>query len=186
MKHRVTFCLVALVLVTTAAASVAGPILKPRKYHGPIPRSALTLGVGFLGGASNSEMYDYFDRRVPQAAKNETENNDFENAPLIELTYTYKAHPQFAVRVNAYAALLTSSWKGVIIPNIPPPDTASSEWLRPAVAADVKFVPCGHPDFFPRRIANASRPLELEWTREMLELLEVDNEIADLVCQQSV
>lgn len=138
MKHRVTFCLFALVLVTTAAASVAGPILKPRKYHGPIPRSALTLGVGFFGGASNSEMYDYFDRRVPQAAKSETESNDFDNAPLIELTYSYKAHPQFAVRVNAYAALLTSSWTGIIIPNIPPPDTVTN-WVRPAVEADVEF-----------------------------------------------
>ncbi len=139
MNHRVTFCLTALVLVTTAAAAVAGPILKPRKYHGPIPRSTLTLGVGVFGGASNSEMYDYFDRRVPQAAKSETQTNDFDNAPLIELTYTYKAHPQFAVRVNAYAAFLTSDWKGVIIPNVQPPDTATSQWLRPIVAADVEF-----------------------------------------------
>jgi hypothetical protein len=127
------------VLLTAASAAFAGPILKPRKYHGPIPRSTLTLGVGFLGGATNAEMYDYFDRRVPEPAQNETQSNDFGNAPLVELTYTYKAHPQFAIRGNAYAAYLTSDWTGVIVPSVDPPDTVGPNWRRPAVDAVVDF-----------------------------------------------
>lgn len=139
MRHRITLAVTVVVLLTTASAVVAGPILKPRKYHGPIPRNSLTLGVGFLGGATNEEMYDYFDRRVPQPAKNETQSNDFGNAPLVELTYTYKAHPQFAIRGNAYAAYLKSDWTGVIVPSIDAPDTVGPNWIRPLVNADVTF-----------------------------------------------
>ena len=139
MIQRVMVGVTVVVLLTTASAAFAGPILKPRKYHGPIPRSSLTLGVGFLGGASNEEMYRYFDRRVPEPAKNETQSNDFGNAPLVELTYTYKAHPQFAIRGNAYAAYLTSDWQGVIVPSVDPPDTAGPNWRRPAVDAVVDF-----------------------------------------------
>jgi len=139
MTQRTTLGITVVVLLTTVSAAFAGPILKPRKYHGPIPRNSLTLRVGFLGGATNDEMYDYFNRRVPEPAKNETSSEDFGNAPLVELTYTYKAHPQFAVRGNAYAAYLASDWKGVIIPSIDAPDTVGPNWSKPAVDAVVDF-----------------------------------------------
>jgi hypothetical protein len=139
MIQRLTLGVTVVVLLTTVSSAFAGPILKPRKYHGPIPRNSLTLRVGFLGGASNSEMYDYFSTRVPEPAKNETQSNDFGNAPVVELTYTYKAHPQFAVRGNAYAAFLTSDWRGVIVPSVEPPDTVGPNWQRPSVDAVVDF-----------------------------------------------
>ena len=139
MIQRFTLGVTVVVLLATVSSSFAGPILKPRKYHGPIPRSSLTLGVGFLGGASNSEMYDYFDTRVPEPAKSETQSNDFGNAPLVELRYMYKAHPQFAVRANAYAAFLTSDWKGIIVPSVDHPDTLIPNWRRPTADAVVEF-----------------------------------------------
>jgi opacity protein-like surface antigen len=139
MDNRFLPGIAAVVLLTTVSAAFAGPILKPRKYHGPIPRSSLNLGVGFLGGAANEEMYEYFNQRVPEPVKNETQSNDFGNAPLVELTYTYKTHPQFAVRGKAYAAFLTSDWTGVIVPVIEAPDTVSPEWQRPSVDAKTTF-----------------------------------------------
>jgi outer membrane protein W len=139
MNHRARLGIAVAVLVTTSSAAFAGPILKPRKYHGPIPRNSLTFGIGFLGGATNEEMYNYFDTRVPAPVRNETQSNDFDNAPLIEVTYTYKAHPQFGVRANAYAGYLTSEWKGVIVPNVEAPDTVGPNWQRPSVNADVDF-----------------------------------------------
>jgi len=139
MKHRVTLFVVFLVLLSTAAAAVAGPILKPRKYHGPIPRSSLALRVGFFAGASNSQMYDYLDTRVPAPARDETLSNDFDSAPMAELAYVYKAHPQFAVRANFYVAYLKSDWTGIIDTNIPPPDDATQQWLSPTVNTNVSF-----------------------------------------------
>jgi hypothetical protein len=84
-------------------------------------------------------MYNYFNTRVPEPVKNETQSTDFDNAPLVELTYTYKAHPQFGIRANAYAAYLASDWNGVIVPRVEAPDTVGSNWQRPAVDADVDF-----------------------------------------------
>lgn len=139
MHYKTALGVTAAALLLTASVASAGPILKPRKYHGPIPRNSLTLGIGFLGGANNEEMYDYFNTRVPEPAKDETQSNDFGNAPVVELTYTYKAHPQFAVRANAHAAYLTSDWKGVIIPSVERPDTATPQWQAPSVDSDVEF-----------------------------------------------
>jgi hypothetical protein len=138
MKHRVTLFAI-LLIVTSAAVSVAGPIFKPRKYHGPIPQNSLTLRFGFLAGATNAEMFTYFDTRVPQPVRNETVSNDFGNAPLFELTYTYKMHPQFAVRANAYLSLLTSDWTGIREPAVQPPDTATSQWLSPTITDETTF-----------------------------------------------
>jgi hypothetical protein len=129
----------AVVLLTAASDVLAGPILKPRKYHGPIPRSTLSLGFGFLGGASNEEMYEYFDSQVIAPVKDQTQSNDFGNAPLVQLTYTYKAHPQVAVRGNAYAAYLQSDWSGILVLNEDPPDTATSQWQQPTVSAQRTF-----------------------------------------------
>jgi hypothetical protein len=139
MIHRVLLAAILIVVLFAAASAVAGPILKPRKYHGPIPRSTLTLSVGFLGGASNEEMFDYFSRQVPQFARDTTQSNDFGNAPLVQLTYTYKAHPQVAVRGNLYAALLESDWTGVLVPNIPPPSGTTDEWLPPVLLSERTF-----------------------------------------------
>jgi hypothetical protein len=133
MNHRVTIGVTVIALLTAASVALAGPILKPRKYHGPIPRSTFSIGVGFLGGASNEEMFNYFDTQVPEPVRDETQSNDFGNAPLIQLTYTYKAHPQVAVRGNAYAAYLKSDWKGILVLNEEPPDTATARWLQPTV-----------------------------------------------------
>jgi hypothetical protein len=129
---------VAVVLLNTAADVLGGPILKPRKYHGPIPRNTFSIGFGFLGGATNEEMYNYFDSQVIAPVKDETQSNDFGNAPLIQLTYTYKAHPQVAVRANAYAAYLQSDWSGILVLNEDPPDTAIS-WQQPTVNAQRTF-----------------------------------------------
>jgi hypothetical protein len=132
MKHRVTLCAIFFILLSEATA-IAGPIIKPRKYHGPIPRSSLTLRVGFLGGATNEDMLNFFDTRVPQPARRETESNDFGNSPVIELTYTYKAHPQFAVRGNLYASRLQSDWQGVFVADVPAPDSLIGNWFPPTL-----------------------------------------------------
>jgi hypothetical protein len=139
MKHRVALIVSLLLVCSVVASAVAGPIIKPRKYHGPIPRSSLTLRFGFLGGATNEEMLDYFDRRVPDPVRNETVSNDFGNAPLAELAYMYKAHPQFAVRASVYAAYLTSDWQGTMVPPIEPPDTVGQDWQAPSVLQKTTF-----------------------------------------------
>jgi hypothetical protein len=84
-------------------------------------------------------MYDYFDTTVPEPVKDETQSNEFGNAPLVQLTYTYKAHPQVAVRANAYAAYLQSDWAGIIVLNEDPPDTATGQWQQPTVSTERTF-----------------------------------------------
>jgi hypothetical protein len=95
--------------------------------------------LGFLGGASNEEMLNFFDTRVPQPARNDIVKNDFGNSPLIDLTYTYKMHPQFAARANFYASLLESDWKGIREVSIEPPDTVGSGWLSPIMTDETTF-----------------------------------------------
>jgi hypothetical protein len=123
MKLRVTLSVFLIVSLLVATVASAGPIIKPRKYHGPIPQQSVSLRVGFLGGASNSEMYDYLETLVPQPVRDLTETTDFGNAPLVEATYTYKLHPQFAVRANFYACFLRSDSKGVREASVDLPDT---------------------------------------------------------------
>ena len=139
MKQRVTLSVLILVILSEAATAVAGPIIKPRKYHGPIPRGSFSLRVGFLGGASNDEILLHFDSKVPDPVQDETVSNDFGNAPLIEATYIYKLHPQFALRANFYVAFLRSEWKGVLVPSIEPPDTVIGTWLAPSVNAALDY-----------------------------------------------
>ena len=139
MKHRVTLSVLILAILSEAVSAVAGPIIKPRKYHGPIPRSSFSLRVGFLGGASNEEILDFFDSKVPDPVQDETVSNDFGNAPLIEGTYIYKVHPQFALRANFYVAFLKSDWKGILVPSIEPPDTVGSSWQGPSVNAALDY-----------------------------------------------
>jgi hypothetical protein len=139
MKHRVLLAAILVVVLSTATSVVAGPILKPRKYHGPIPRSSVTLSLGFLGGASNAEMFDYLSRQVPQFARDTTQSNDFGNAPLIQVSYAYKAHPQVAVRGDLYGALLQSDWTGIVVPNIDPPPGTTDQWLEPVLLSEKTF-----------------------------------------------
>jgi len=84
-------------------------------------------------------MYTYFNSTVPDPVRQETASNDFDNAPLVELTYMYKAHPQFAVRANLYAAFLTSDWTGVRVPSIEDPDTVGPNWRGPSVNQSSEF-----------------------------------------------
>ena len=55
----------------------AKPILKPRKYHGPIPRKYFTYSIGFLGGADNADMWDFLDRSVAQPFRRFLSTSDF-------------------------------------------------------------------------------------------------------------
>lgn len=139
MKHRFTVAAILIAVVCVASVAVAGPILKPRKYHGPIPRSTFTLSGGFLGGASNEEMLNFFSMEVPQSERDTTQSNDFGNAPMLQLTYTYKAHPKVAIRGNLYGSYLPSDWTGKLVPNVPPPPGASTEWQAPVVIAERTF-----------------------------------------------
>jgi outer membrane protein W len=136
MKLRITFVAFLVVTLLVAAAASAGPIIKPKKYHGPIPRGSITLRAGILAEATNAEMYDYIESLVPQPAKDLTESSDFGNAPMFEITYTYKLHPQFAVRGNFYAAFLTSSGSGVRTATVELPDTTE---LAPTIDYNTSF-----------------------------------------------
>ena len=132
MNHRVVFASLFLVVFVCSVAT-AGPILKPRKYHGPIPRSSITLRGGFMGGATNEEMFDYLDSQA--APPFEAFSDDFGTAPLGEIAYTYKLHPQFAVRGNFSWARLKGTGEGVFVPNVDLPDTVAA----PAVEYDREF-----------------------------------------------
>jgi hypothetical protein len=106
-----------------AAPAPADPILKPHKYHGPIPQSSISLRVGMLGEASNEEMIDFLDERVPQSADPAVEE-DFGNGLTFEISYTHKPHPHFAVRFNASVSLLRSEGSGtLVLQDVNPPDS---------------------------------------------------------------
>lgn len=103
--------------------SAAGPIIKPMKYHGPIPKKSFSLRIGFLGGATNEEMWDKLDALVEERQGGEPATDDFGNGLSIDGTLTFKMHPRFAVRNNVNFSSLRSMSDGQYIP---PPDTAIS------------------------------------------------------------
>jgi len=110
-----------LVLIPTAD-SVSGPILKPRKYFGPIPQNAVSLRIGFFGGASATELMSYLDRDITPPEESTTK--DFDNGLTFELNYMYKPHPQFGLRANASVSFLDASSTGFFVePGIAPGDT---------------------------------------------------------------
>jgi hypothetical protein len=115
--------------------SFAEPILKPRKYHGPIPKKYFTFGIGVFGGADNSEMWAYLDRQVDQPLQKETDTNDFGASLALDASYSAKVHPQFALRAKAGLAILKSDSKGLFIPNVEPDSTGS----RPLLNSDREF-----------------------------------------------
>ncbi|MFH1755490.1 MAG: hypothetical protein ABIA59_07280 [Candidatus Latescibacterota bacterium] len=110
------FCgLITALMLFSASVAVSGPILKPRKYYGPIPRSALSLRVGFHGGANNEQMWGFIDGLYQRPAGDEN-TDDFGNAIILDATYTYKLHPQFAFRLDGSLSILRSASKGYFVP----------------------------------------------------------------------
>lgn len=110
MKSMALVLLLLLVIASTAGAALAGPILKPRKYYGPIPQSSLTVRAGFLGGASNAEMIEYLDGLI--LSSEEARSEDFGTEASFEVTYMHKPHPQFGLRANVSLTLLRTSGDG--------------------------------------------------------------------------
>jgi hypothetical protein len=102
-------------VLTPPQGSSAEPILKPRKYEGPIPKRYFTIGIGFLGGAENAEMWDLLDRQVLSTVDGETQTDDFGTSLALDGSYTAKVHPQFALRARGGLAILksesTGKWK---------------------------------------------------------------------------
>jgi hypothetical protein len=94
--------------------ATAEPILKPHKYHGPIPQNLLSVRVGTLGGASNEEMINYLDGRVKPPF--EVSSQDFGNGLAIDVGFIHKPHPQFGVRVNGSASFLSYTSSGDFVP----------------------------------------------------------------------
>jgi hypothetical protein len=95
----------------------AEPILKPKKYHGPIPQSSLSIAIGFYSGASAEEMWSYLDRQIDQPLQKELKTEDFGSAPNIDLVYNKKLHPNFAFRLKGGVAFLKSSSTGQLVPS---------------------------------------------------------------------
>lgn len=120
MNLRTVVCSVVAMCVGIAVlappqGSNAEPILKPRKYYGPIPKRYFTLSIGLVGGAANEEMWDLLDRMVIEPLRKETDTNDFGASLALDGAYTVKVHPQFAVRARTGLVLLrsgsTGKWK---------------------------------------------------------------------------
>jgi len=100
----------ATIILLAASSTVAEPIMKPRKYHGPIPQNNLSLRVGFFGDASNEEMNTYLDSRYQ--APFQALSEDFGSGLTLELAYMFKPHPNFGLRVNASGTFLDSKGSG--------------------------------------------------------------------------
>ncbi len=68
-------------------------------------------------------MIDFLDDQIKPP--NKAFSNDFSNGLIIDGTYTYKLHPQLAVRTNVSAAFLRSDGNGLFVPRRPTslPDT---------------------------------------------------------------
>ena len=119
------FLFVAVLAHATLAATE--PLLKPKKYHGPIPQSSFTLRVGFMSGADNSQMIDALELKPPF----ESFSKDFTSALSIDANYAHKVHPQFAVRANISASFLTTTSTGLFVPEFTDlPDTLDAPLLN--------------------------------------------------------
>jgi len=100
--------------------SIAKPLFKPMKYYGPIPKKSFSIRIGFIGGATNQEMWDALKPKI----KNPdiiAYSNDFSNAFVVDGTFTAKLHPNFGVRTNLSLGLLRSDSHGTDVPNIGDP-----------------------------------------------------------------
>ncbi|UCG50399.1 MAG: hypothetical protein JSW58_09285 [Candidatus Latescibacterota bacterium] len=127
MKRTIICSLVFVSLVipilSPPTVSYADPILKPRKYHGPIPKRYFTISIGVMGGADNEEMWNFLAREVDEVLRDEATTDDFGAAPSIECSYTTKLHPQFAVRGKGALTILRSESRGLLIPDVEPDTT---------------------------------------------------------------
>jgi opacity protein-like surface antigen len=115
MKRRAVSLLLFVVLLAPVALTAAEPIIKPKKYHGPIPRSSFALRVGFLGGPDNAEMIEALDKKLTGPEKDASFSEDFGNGLSIDGTYVYKLHPQFAFRANLGASFLRTDGEGAFV-----------------------------------------------------------------------
>jgi hypothetical protein len=122
------------VLLAPLAQSHADPILKPKKYHGPIPKKSFGLSIGFLGGPDNEQMYIYLDGLVDAPLQSRLQTTDFEGSPQFDAYYTIKLHPNFAFRLTGGVAPLKSDSKGFAIAS--EPDTSG---LRPLLSFKREF-----------------------------------------------
>lgn len=92
----------------------AEPILKPKKYHGPIPKRYFTFNVGFLAGPDNEAMWSYLDGLIDEPLQKETSTSDFGASLALDAVYSVKLHPQFAVRSKIGVAFLGSQSTGLL------------------------------------------------------------------------
>jgi len=116
MSRRAVCLVLSAVLAVQATMAAAEPIIKPKKYHGPIPRSSFSLRVGFLGGPENSEMIEALDKDIKRPF--EAFSQDFGNGLCIDGTFTYKVHPQFALRANVSGSFLRTEGTGNFVPEV--------------------------------------------------------------------
>ncbi len=117
-------------ILTPPHGSFADPILKPRKYAGPIPQRFFTFEIGVLGGADNEDMWNFLDRQIGEPLNKETETNDFGASLALGASYSVKIHPHFAVRTKAGLAIVQSDSKGLVVPNVEPDSTGQRPLLR--------------------------------------------------------
>ena len=109
-------------MILASSLASAEPILKPHKYYGPIPQSAVFLRGGMLGGASTEEMLNFLDGKVQPPFESNSE--DFGNGLTLELGYIYKPHPRFGLRLNGSWSQLKSTGSGnQVATTTVPPDT---------------------------------------------------------------
>jgi hypothetical protein len=134
LKSLLWLSVLVTVLLIPIAQPLADPILKPKKYHGPLPRKSFGLSIGFLGGPNNEQMYDYLDGQIDGPLKTSLETTDFGGAPQIDAYYTVKLHPNFAFRLTGGVGFLTSNSKGLAIAS--DPDTTG---LAPLLAFEREF-----------------------------------------------
>jgi hypothetical protein len=114
MKPRSIAVLISLLFfLLPHTVSLADPILKPKKYHGPIPKLSYSLQLGFMAGPGNPEMWGFLDRGIDQPLRKELETNDFGVAFAADGAFTNKVHPQFAVRLKGGVAILKSNSVGL-------------------------------------------------------------------------
>ncbi len=114
LKFHPAAALASAALTLTASLAFAEPILKPHKYYGPIPQSALFLRVGMLGGAANEEMTAFLDGRLKPPFTARTD--DFGHGLSVEGAYMFKPHPFFGLRMGATYSALRSDGSGTFVP----------------------------------------------------------------------
>lgn len=121
----VVFAAIVAPVLLPPTITYADPILKPKKYHGPIPKKYFTFSIGFFGGADNADMWAFLERQVDEPFRDELETNDFGAAPAFTIAYTNKLHPQFAFRAQGGLTILKSNSSGLLVPPVPPDTTAA-------------------------------------------------------------